>query len=100
MMELGKYIKNIQNICKALSVKRLGTFGSVNADNFNENSDIDMFVMFDNKSEGDLFTRYFELKERLEDLFGREVEIITEESIHNPYFKKSMEKTKKVIYEV
>jgi len=100
MVDFKKHQKNIEDICKALNVKRLGTFGSVNTNKFNKNSDIDLLVLFDEKDDTDLFSRYFELKEKLENLFGREVDIVTEKSLRNPYFIKSMEKSKNIIYEV
>ena len=43
----------------------------------------------------DLSDRYFELKEGLQALFDREVDVVIEESIRNPYFKQGVERNRK-----
>ena len=34
----------------------------------------------------------------LQDLFGREVDLVEEQTIRNPYFRKSVDSTKQLIY--
>ena len=41
---------------------------------------------------------YFDLKYSLQDLFGREVDLVEEQTIRNPYFRKSVDSTKQLIY--
>jgi len=45
-----------------------------------------------------LFTRYFDLKEGLERIFGRFVDVVTEESIKNPYSRAGVERSRKNVY--
>jgi len=82
-----------------LSVKRLGLFGSVLTRNFGPDSDVDVLVVFDMDDGSDLFNKYFELKERLEKVFGRDVDLIVDKPSKNPVFKDSVEKTRTVLYE-
>jgi uncharacterized protein len=45
-----------------------------------------------------MFSAYMELAEGLEALFGRKVDLVTERSIRNPYFRKTVEASRLVIY--
>lgn len=91
-------IKKIKALCKKHKVIRLFVFGSVLTDRFNEESDIDFVVDFDRENITDYFDNYFNLKYALEDLFKRKVDLLEEQTIRNPYLKKSVDQTKTLIY--
>ena len=93
------YKTDLNSICKSFGVRRLMSFGSVNTDRFGANSDIDLLVMFDKSDDHDLFSRYFGLKERLEEIFQRPVELVFDRNFKNPYFRESVNKSKKLIYD-
>mgnify|MGYP003477521872 CR=1 FL=1 len=99
MKNVEKYQHQIIKICKSFPVKRLGLFGSVLGQDFTSESDIDVFVVFDEKANIDLFNTYFELKEKLEEIFHRPVDLVIDKDFRNPYFRESVEKTRKIIYE-
>ena len=99
MLDLLKFKPEIERICMALPVKRLGIFGSVLTEAFGPDSDIDVLVTFDASENVDLFEKYFELKEELESIFGREVDLTVDKQFKNPLFKAAVEKTRTVIYE-
>src|SRR5688500_2600784 len=85
-------------LCKKHQVNTLFAFGSVLTDKFGQDSDIDLIVDF---KEVDLATyadNYFDLKFSLEKIFKREVDLLEEKAIKNPFFKKSIEAKKKLIY--
>jgi predicted nucleotidyltransferase len=73
-------------------------FGSVCTDKFNDNSDIDILISFDNLSIDKYTDNYFDLHYKLEDLFGRKIDLVTDKSLSNPYFIKGLEQTKQLIY--
>jgi hypothetical protein len=79
-------------------VRRLFVFGSILTDRFNDESDIDMIVDFKKDEVTDYFDNYFDFKYSLQDLLGREVELIEEQTIRNPYFRKNVDSTKRLIY--
>lgn len=79
-------------------MNRLFVFGSVLTDRFNDGSDIDMVVDFKKDEVEDYFDNYFDFKYSLQDLFGREVDLVEEQTIRNPYFRKSVDSTKQLIY--
>ncbi|MEZ4526921.1 MAG: nucleotidyltransferase domain-containing protein [Desulfobacterales bacterium] len=99
MIDFAKYRKDIENICRKLPVKRLGVFGSALTPDFSQNSDIDVLAVFDSDRDTDLFSGYFDLKEQLEKIFRREVDLVVDKAFRNPVFRESVEKTRTVIYE-
>lgn len=87
-------------ICKALNIKRLYAFGSVVSDSFRDDSDIDFLISFaDNLSIDEYTKNYFALHYKLRELFKREIDIVTERTLSNPYFIESINETKQLIYE-
>ena len=96
MLELNKYQHRIDAVCRELSLLRLDLIGSATRGDFSAKSDIDVLVTF--QGDKSLFKRYFALKERLEEIFGRPVDVIEERAISNPYFRKAVEKDRIRIY--
>lgn len=97
MLDIERFKPDIAKICERLSVSRLDVFGSVTQDTFNADSDVDVLVRFD-RAAGGLFNRYFDLKDKLEQIFGRPVDVVIEESLKNPYFKTSIERSRRNLY--
>jgi predicted nucleotidyltransferase len=65
----------------------------------NESSDLDFLVeMADREPTGAYADRYLGLATELETLFGRHVDLISEESIRNPYFRRELEATRRLVY--
>ena len=84
-------------LCKAFSVERLDLVGSAVREDFDaEASDIDVLIQFAGKE--NLFHRYFDLKFKLEELFGKKVDMLQEGAIENPYVKASLEKDRVSVY--
>jgi predicted nucleotidyltransferase len=91
-------ITNIQALCSSNSVKFLAAFGSVTRADFNEQSDIDFLVDF-NDTDPLLYTEhYFELKLQLEKLLQRPIDLIEDRAIKNQYFKQELMQTQVPIY--
>jgi uncharacterized protein len=98
MIKLQNYKEHIRQICSALSVQRLDLVGSAARDDFQpETSDIDVLVDF--KGNERLFERYFDLKEQLEQCFGRRVDVIQGTALKNPYVKQSIDRDRIALYE-
>lgn len=97
MIDLGPYRSKIDDICKALAIKRLDLVGSAARDDFCPvGSDIDVLIEFEGHT--DLFHRYFELKARLESLFGRKVDVIQAKAVKNPYVRETIERDRILVY--
>jgi len=99
MIDVEKIKPEIERICRRLPVKRLGLFGSVLSQNFSQSSDIDVLVIFDSGENIDLFDKYFELKEQLEKIFKREIDLVVDRKFRNPVLRESIEKSRTIIYE-
>ena len=91
-------IQKIAALCKKYKVNKLFAFGSILTDRFSDYSDVDLVVSFNKTEVSDYFDNYFDFKYSLEDLFGREVDLLEEQSIRNPYLKKNVDATKALIY--
>ena len=91
-------IQDLTDICKTYDVKTLHVFGSVCTDKFNDRSDIDILVSFKDISIEKYTDNYFDLHYRLEELFERKIDLLTENSLSNPYFIESVEETKQLLY--
>jgi len=93
-------LDELKRICSSLGVKRLYIFGSAVTGDFDQNSDIDILISFDEKLPAEKYSQnYFELHYKLRELFKREIDIVTEKSLSNPYFIKNVDETKQLIYE-
>ena len=92
--------KELKRICKLLNVTRLYAFGSVVKGKFTNDSDIDFLISFaENLSPEEYADNYFSLHYKLRELFNREIDIVTERTLSNPYFIESVNESKKLIYE-
>lgn len=86
------------NLCKEYDVKTMHVFGSVVTGPFHQTSDIDFLIAFKELPFDKYTDNYFELHKRLEDLFQRKVDLLTERSLSNPYFIQNIERTKRLLY--
>ena len=86
-------------LCENHKVKELYLFGSILTEQFNESSDIDMLIQFNNIELLDYFDNYMDLKENLELLFQRPVDLVENQAIRNPVFRKIIEREKQLVYE-
>lgn len=86
-------------LCRKYGVARLDVFGSATTDDWQPaRSDLDFVVVFRPQPGTGLADRYLGLAEDLEALFQRPVDLITERSIRNPYFKRNVEATRTPVY--
>ena len=89
----------LAELCRRFSVARLDVFGSAAGDAFDsETSDLDLLVEFRRVETMSLADQYFGLLEALEELFERKVDLLTPQSLHNPYFIRSVEATRRPLY--
>lgn len=91
-------IQKIIALCKKHKVNKLFVFGSILTSRFNDESDVDLVVDFNKKEIKDYFDNFFDFKYSLQDLFGREVDLLEEQTIKNPYLKENIDLSKTLIY--
>jgi predicted nucleotidyltransferase len=89
----------IQAICRRFRVRRLDLFGSAaSGDDGPQAHDLDFLVDLGDLPPKDYAEAYFSLREALERLFSRRVDLVTLPSLRNPFFKQRLEQTKSVLY--
>ena len=67
-------------------------------DKFSSDSDIDFMVDFDENDPIAYTDLYFQLKDQLEQVLKRQIDLIEERGIKNSFFRKDIDKSKVVIY--
>lgn len=88
----------ISTLCNLHHVKHLYAFGSVLTPRFNDESDIDFVVEFRPIILEDYVDNYLSLKDSLEKLLGRSVDLLEEKGIQNPVLRRNIDRTKKLVY--
>lgn len=100
LTEIANHRQNLIALCQRYRVRRLQLFGSAVSGNFKPaTSDLDFVAEFKDTQALDYADRYFDFAEALEKLFNRRVEVVTQRSIRNPYFRAEVDKTAQTIYE-
>jgi len=95
---IENHSKDIMELCKTHKVKSLYAFGSVLTDKFNSESDVDLVVDFQQMDVLDYGDNYYELKFSLENILKRNIDLLEQKALKNPYFIKNLNQTKKLIY--
>ncbi len=96
---IEKNINKLTLLCRQHKVKELYIFGSILTDGFNDLSDIDFLVQFNDIDITDYFDNYMDFKEKLEDLFGRQIDLLENQAIRNPIFRKVLDREKRLVYD-
>jgi uncharacterized protein len=91
--------EDIDELCRRFQVKRMELFGSAARGDFDpERSDLDFLVEFERLPPAMYMNAFFSLKEALELMFGRPVDVVTKSSVVNPYFRQNIESTSQLLY--
>ena len=98
MKLIDQNIDKIIALCKKHKVARLFVFGSILTDNFKKSSDIDLLVDFSGVDLYDYADNYFDLKTSLEKVLKRQVDLLEDKAVKNPYLRKSIDSSKRLIY--
>jgi uncharacterized protein len=98
MTIIEKNMDKIVALCNKHRVARLFVFGSILTENFNKSSDIDLLVDFSGIDLYDYADNYFDLKKSLEKLLNRQIDLLEDKAVKNPYLRKSIDSSKRMIY--
>lgn len=98
MTLLSSHIDQIKDACASNKVRTLFAFGSVTNDKFEADSDVDLVVDIDETDPLCYTDNYFSLKEKLEKIFNRHIDLLEQKAIKNPFLKKEIDNTKVLIY--
>jgi putative addiction module CopG family antidote len=89
----------IAHLCKRYAVKRLALFGSALRGDFNHaTSDVDVTVVFLKAPDAASARHYFDLKQGLEDVLGRPVDLVELSAMPDSRLKRTIERTQVQVY--
>jgi uncharacterized protein len=93
-------LEDIVALCREYGVARLEVFGSAATGAFDPaRSDVDFLVEYaPGTNLGPWLTRFFELRDRLAALLGHSVDLIMADAPTNPYFVRSVNATRRLLY--
>jgi uncharacterized protein len=87
------------DLCRRHRVRSLAVFGSTAREDFDpDRSDVDLLVEFEPLAGDGYADAYFGLREALEVLFGRDVDLVEAPAIRNPYVRADVERTRTLVY--
>ncbi len=98
MKLIGEHIDQIRQLCTQNTVRSLFAFGSITRADFKSSSDVDLLVDIESNDPMDYADKYFSLKFNLENLFERQIDLLEQKAINNPYLKSEIEQTKILVY--
>jgi uncharacterized protein len=97
---IRQHIDQIKQICYEHLVDQLFIFGSIKTGNFTDQSDVDILVQFSTIIEPvEYFNNYMNFKEKMETLLQRDIDIVENQAVRNPIFRKILDRDKVMIYE-
>ena len=95
-------IDKIIALCKKYKVAKLWVFGSILTPRFNDESDVDFLVDFDEQHIDllDYADNFFNFIHEIEAVVGRKVDMVVNKSIKNRFFRKEVDETRRLLWSV
>lgn len=97
---IASHLDAIRSLCKEYGVARLDVFGSATTGAFDEvRSDVDFLVEYAPETDlGPWMKRHFAFQDQLIALMGRPVDLVMAGGLRNPYFIRSVDATRQLLY--
>ena len=89
--------ETIYTIVSKYKIKELSVFGSSIRADFNDQSDVDLIIVFQNSAEISLFD-LMDIQEYFETKFSRKVDLVEPDGLRNPIRRKTILESKEVLY--
>jgi uncharacterized protein len=87
----------LEAFCRKWRIRELSIFGSAVRDDFSPESDLDFLITFEPAAGWDLFD-LVTMKEEMESICGRPVDLVEAEALRNPWRKYEILKTREIVY--
>ena len=93
-------IDKIIALCKKYKVAKLWVFGSILTPRFNDESDVDFLVDFDERNIEllDFADNFFDFIHEIEAVIGRKVDMVVNKSIKNRFFRAEVDENRKLLW--
>jgi uncharacterized protein len=89
--------RRLRDFCRKWEVAELSVFGSVLREDFGPESDVDVLVTFSKDAARSLY-EWVEMIAELRDIFGRDVDLLSSQSLRNPYRRHEILTTRERLY--
>jgi len=87
----------IRAFCQKWSIAELSVFGSVLREDFRPESDVDLLVTFTGDAQWSLY-EWVDMIAELREIFGRDVDLLSSQSLRNPFRRREILKTRETLY--
>lgn len=94
---IAQHEQEVRAVCERHGVASLAVFGSAARGELRDDSDVDLLVDFKPEAPPGL-DDFFGMREELEAIFGRPVDLATREILRNPYRRRTILRDLRVIY--
>jgi uncharacterized protein len=91
-------LDSIQTLCEKHHVEKLYLFGSAAKGTMTEGSDVDLLVKFKEMKTTEYFENFLVLKNELQGVFGRKIDLVELQTLKNPVLIDSINQSKELIY--
>ena len=90
-------LDSIESFCQKWQIRELSFFGSVLRDDFTPESDVDVLVTFEPEAHWSLWD-FIDLRDELSSLLQREVDVVSERGLRNPFRRQEILGSRQVVY--
>jgi len=87
----------VADFCRRWRIREFSLFGSVLRDDFRPDSDVDILVTFDPDAPWTLWD-HMDLQDELSDWLGRKVDLVSKRALKNPFRRREILTTRKIIH--
>lgn len=87
----------IERFCRKWQIREMSLFGSVLREDFTPESDIDILVAFEPEARWSLWD-FIDLRDELSGLLQREVDVVSERGLRNPFRRHEILGSRQVVY--
>ena len=87
----------VRDFCQRWKIAELSLFGSVLREDFGPDSDVDVLVTFSKDAQWSLY-EWVEMIAEVPDIFGRDVDLLSRQSLRNPFRRHEILKTRETLY--
>ncbi len=87
----------LAELCRRHRIKELSLFGSVLRDDFGPDSDVDVLLVFEDDHRPGI-DEYLAMQDDFRAFFGRDVDLVNLKYLRNPYLRREVLKTRKVVH--
>jgi predicted nucleotidyltransferase len=97
---IEEHLDEIAALCREFGVARLEVFGSAATGSFDPaRSDVDFLVEYTPETDlGPWIGRHFDLRDQLAEVMGRPVDLVMAGAPRNPYFVRSVNASRRMVY--